>query len=96
MYYEATCLEVPKEGFVGGIVVDEMSLQEDLQIAKIRSGIELIGFVNKGHEGNTCATLRPVTSEKKNWETMSFNMLFFLGLTRFRFLFAHFISDQIQ
>lgn len=65
MYYEATCLEVPKEGFVGGIVVDEMSLQEDLQIAKIRSGIELIGFVNKGHEGNTCATLRPVTSEKK-------------------------------
>lgn len=50
MYYEATCLEVPKEGFVGGIVVDEMSLQEDLQIAKIRSGIELIGFVNKGHD----------------------------------------------
>lgn len=51
MYNEATRLEVPKKGFVGGIVLDEMSIQEDLQIEKTRSGIELIGFVNKGDEG---------------------------------------------
>lgn len=30
MCNEATRLEVPKEGFVGGIVLDEMSLQDDL------------------------------------------------------------------
>lgn len=65
MYNEATRLKVPNEGFVGGIVLDEMSIQEDLQIEKTRSGIELIGFVNKGDEGNTCATLRAGTSEKK-------------------------------
>lgn len=65
MYNEATRLEVPKEGFVGGIVLDEMSIQEDLQIEKTRSGIELICFVNKGDEGNTCAILRAGMSEKK-------------------------------
>lgn len=58
-------LEVPEEGFVGVIVLDEMSIQEDLQIEKDRSRIELIGFVNKGDEGNTCATLKAGTSEKK-------------------------------
>lgn len=46
-------------------MLDEMSIQEDLQIEKTRSGIELIGFVNKGDEGNTCATLRAGMSEKK-------------------------------
>lgn len=47
-------------------------------------------------EGNTCATLRPVTSEKKLGNHVLQYVGFFLGLTRFRFLFAHFISDQIQ
>lgn len=42
-----------------------MSIQEDLQIEKTRSGIELIGLVNKGDEGNTCSTLRAGISEKK-------------------------------
>lgn len=46
-------------------MLDEMSIQEDLQIEKTRSGIELIGFVNKGDEGNTCTTLRAGMSEKK-------------------------------
>lgn len=65
MYNEATRLEVPKEGFVGEIAFDEMSIKEDLQIEKTRSGIELIGFVNKEDEGNTCASLRAGTSENK-------------------------------
>lgn len=94
MYNEATRLEVPKEGFVGGIVLDEMSIQEDLQIEKTRSGIELIGFVNKGDVGNTCATLRAGMSEKKLGNHIL--QFVFLGLTGFRFPFAPFISDQIQ
>lgn len=94
MYNEATRLEVPKEGFVGGIVLDKMSIQEDLQIEKTRSGIELIGFVNKGDEGNTCTTLRAGMSEKKLGKHVL--QFVFLGLTGFRFPFAPFISDQIQ
>lgn len=75
-------------------MLDEMSIQEDLQIEKTRSGIELIGFVNKGDEGNTCTTLRAGMSEKKLGKHVL--QFVFLGLTGFRFPFAHFKRDQIQ
>jgi hypothetical protein len=34
MHTEAKRLKIPTEGWTGGIVIDEMSIQEDLQICK--------------------------------------------------------------
>lgn len=99
MYNETTRVKIPKEGFVGGIILDESLIPEDLQIEKKRDGVEFIGFIDKGEEANTCVTLRAGIKEKnekkRNWENIFFN-LFILSLTGFRFPFAHFISDIIQ
>ena len=65
MYNEVTRLKIPKKGFVVGIILDEMSIQEDLQIEKNRDGVELIRFIDKGEEANTCATLRAGKKERK-------------------------------
>jgi hypothetical protein len=42
-------------------VIDEMSIQEDLQICKSGDGIEIVGLVDLGEEGNICKTLRGET-----------------------------------
>lgn len=42
-----------------------MLIEEDLQIEKNKDGVELIGFIDKGEEANTCATLRTGKKEKK-------------------------------
>jgi hypothetical protein len=49
MHTEAKRLKIPTEGWTGGIVIDEMSIQEDLQICKSGDGIEVVDL---GEEGN--------------------------------------------
>ena len=53
MHTEAKRLKIPTEGWTGGIVIDEMSIQEDLQICKSGDGIEVVDL---GEEGNICKT----------------------------------------
>ena len=71
-----------------------MSIQEDLEIEKTGNVVELVGFVNKGVEGNMCTTLR----EGKKVQKLGNHalQLVFIGMTGFRFPFAHFITDQVQ
>ena len=65
MYTEAKRLKIPTEGWTGGIVIDEMSIQEDLQICKSGDGIEVVGLVDLGEEGNICKTLSVGKKEKQ-------------------------------
>ena len=52
MHTEAKRLKIPTESWTGGIVNDEMSIQEDLQICKSGDGIEAVSLVDLGEEGN--------------------------------------------
>ena len=71
-----------------------MSIQEDLEIEKTGNVVELVGFVNKGVEGNMCTTLREGQKVQKLGNHAL--QLVFIGMTGFRFPFAHFITDQVQ
>ena len=44
MANEAKLKNLPPEGFEGGLIIDEMSIQPDLQFKKTNGEIELIGF----------------------------------------------------
>lgn len=41
---EAQAKNIPPEGYKGGLIIDEMSLQQDLQFNKTNDNIRLIGF----------------------------------------------------
>ncbi|XP_045156281.2 uncharacterized protein LOC123522863 isoform X2 [Mercenaria mercenaria] len=94
MHCEARRLEIPEESWDGGILVDEMAIQEDIQINKHGDIIELTGFENVGQEAMTCGILR----KGKKEITLGNHVLqfIFLGNSGFRFPFAHFISTNIQ
>lgn len=94
MHQEAKRLEIPKEGWIGGVIIDEMAIQEDLQIMKNGDAVELEGFVDLGPEGNTCKTLRTGKNEKQLGNHVL--QFVFVGLSGFRFPFAHFLSNQVQ
>ena len=79
---------------MGGIVIDEMAIQADLQIAKNGDVVELCGFADVGGEGNNCAILRTGKNEKK---IGTYAMQYvFLELTSFHFPFAHFITKECK
>jgi hypothetical protein len=46
MANEAKLKNIPPEGFEGGIIVDEMSIQSDLQIEKRKGTIQLVGLID--------------------------------------------------
>ena len=94
MHAEAVRLKIPEEGMFGGIILDEMSIQEDIQIQKTKDGVELVGFVDKGEEANILTTLREGVKKQKVGNMCC--SLYFLGLTGFRFPFALFVTDQVQ
>ena len=85
---------IPENGRVGGIILDEMSIQQDIQINKSGEVVEIVGFEDIGSEGNACNTLRKVKQEKElGTHVLQF---VFLGITGFRFPFAHFVTTNIQ
>jgi hypothetical protein len=94
MLAEARRLNLPEHAYTGGIIIDEMSIQKDLQISKNGDVIELVGFEDIGEEGNMCSIIR----NGKNEKVLGSHALqfMFLSVTGFRFPFAHFISTNIQ
>ena len=52
MRAEATRLSLPENGWFGGILIDEMSVQQDLQIVKQGGDMCLVGNVDLGDLGN--------------------------------------------
>jgi hypothetical protein len=94
MHLEAKRRALPIEGWSGGIILDEMSIQTDLQINKNGDVVELSGLMEMGSEGNTCHILR--TGKADNILGTHALQLVFSGITGFRFPFAYFITDGIQ
>lgn len=94
MHEEASRKSLPEEGWFGGIVMDEMSIQSDLQICKSGDLVELAGLLDVGEEGCSCHTIRTGKGEKI-LGTHALQLVF-LGVTGFRFPFAHFITDGVQ
>ena len=66
MFEEAKRHNIPEEGWIGGIILDEMSIQSDIQISKSGDMVELSGLVEIGIEGNICQIIRTGKNEKYN------------------------------
>ena len=94
MLKEATRLNVPPSGLVGGVIIDEMSIQEDLQIVKKGTDVQLVGFADTGEEGEILHILKSGKQDKVLGNHVL--QFVFLGLTGFRFPLAHFLSIQVQ
>ena len=88
MANEAKVQNIPPEGYVGGLLLDEMSIQPDLQFSVRNGDIELIGFKEVVPESLVMDELKT----KKREKTLATHALqfVFLGLTGFRFPIAHF------
>ncbi|XP_053381363.1 uncharacterized protein LOC128549115 [Mercenaria mercenaria] len=93
MHTEALRLEIPVYGWKGGIIIDEMAIQKDVQIQKNGDLVELVGLVDVGPEGNMLNTLR-MGKKEKHLGTHVLQFIF-IGLTGFRFPFGHFVTDNI-
>lgn len=91
---EAKRRNIPDDGMVGGIIFDEMAVQTDIQISKSGDIVEIVGFTDIGEEGDLCHSLRKGNCNKSLGNHIL--QLLFLGVTGFRFPFAHFITDNIQ
>lgn len=92
MYVEADRLQIPQEGRIGGIILDEMSIQQSIDIVRSGDNLELVGFTDMGDEANSIKTIK----EGKHQQTPSSHIfqLLFQGIGGFRFPFAHFLSQQ--
>lgn len=92
MQQEATRLLIPKEGYYGGILLDEMSLQEDIQIVRDGKDSYLSGVV----ENEPDVMLMHVINEGKYESKLANHVLqyMFHGLTGFRWPFANYPTTQ--
>ena len=94
MFMEAQRRNIPDDGMIGGIIFDEMAVQSDVQISKNGDVVELVGFTDLGEEGDLCHSLRKGNCNKTLGNHVL--QLLFLGITGFRFPFAHFVTDNVQ
>ena len=90
MANEARLNNISPEGYKGGLIIDEMSIQPDLQFKKKNGNIELIGFTEMTPETLVFEKMK----SHKNERILATHVLqfVFLGFTGFRFPFAHFPS----
>ena len=92
MRLEAERRNLPPAGYHGGIIMDEMSIDEDLQMVNCGKGVKLVGFVDQGEESENLQLLRTKSDQKDMANHVL--LLQFLGYTGFRFPFAHFATHQ--
>ena len=91
MKVEAEKINLPEEGYEGGLLIDEMTIQDDLQMKKKGDGFELIGFVESCTESMYMNTLMGKHEPKLASHALQ---ILFLGQTGFRFPVAHFATDS--
>ena len=90
MRNEAQLKNIPPEGYEGGLIIDEMSVQPDLQFKKRDNDIQLIGFSECTPES---IVFDQITTHRRQRTLATHALqLLFLGFTGFRFPFAHFPS----
>lgn len=91
MMNEARLINLPKEGYEGGLLIDEMSIQPDLQLKRIGQEYQLIGFTECSEESRYIDILTGKHDIKLATHVLQF---LFIGQTGFRFPVAHFPTAQ--
>ncbi|XP_013422136.2 uncharacterized protein LOC106182054 isoform X2 [Lingula anatina] len=88
LHLEAQRLNVPSHGRRGGIIFDEMSIQEDLQMNRENDVHTSVGFVSISNESDY---MQKLIHEKKEIKLADHALqMIFLGDTGFKFPIAHF------
>ena len=92
MYNTAIGAKLPACGYLGGLVLDEMNIQKDLQVSNKGGQWKLVGFTDLGEGSNAMNTM----SKSKSPLQLADHVLQFLfhGLTGFRMPFACFPTNQ--
>jgi hypothetical protein len=85
---------VPAEGYHGGIIFDEMALQEDIQIDNRGGSVNLSGLVEYGRDGDNMDII--IHGKKSAKLATHVLQMEFLGHTGFVFPFASYPCDQAQ
>ncbi len=92
--YTADRKNLPSSGRRGGLVFDEMAIQEDLQMDNSGGNMKLVGAVDLGTESRLLDKLRKSESTQKlSSHVLQFE---FLGHNGFSFPIAHFPTRSIQ
>ena len=92
MLKEAKRINLREVGYSGGLVLDEMNIQKDLQIVTRRGEWRLVGLKDMGEGSNAMMAM----SKNKNELSLADHVMQFLfhGLTGFRMPFACFPTGQ--
>jgi hypothetical protein len=90
MVQEAARSLIPKHGYCGGLMFDEVSIQPDLQLYSKRVDCKLSGFIDMGEECNF------LYQERHDDLKLATHVIqfFFLGDTGFRFPVAHYPTQE--
>ena len=92
MYKEGQRRELTNVGYTGGLIMDEMNIQKDLQISNRGGDWTMIGFPDLG-EGS--AAMANMSKNKSNVQLADHVLQFlFHGLTGFRMPFACYPTNQ--
>ncbi|XP_060559921.1 uncharacterized protein LOC132719970 [Ruditapes philippinarum] len=91
MLSEAKKRSLNRDGYEGGLLVDEMTIQEDIQLKKRGNEFEIIGFVECCDESVYMNKLMGKSDLKMATHVLQ---LLFLGITGFRFPVGHFATLQ--
>ena len=92
MRTDAECKNLPPEGYEGGLILDEMSIQPDLQFYCKDGRHHLIGFTDLGEESYLMNSIQNGKNEVKlATHVLQFT---FLGFTGFRFPLFHYPTMQ--
>ena len=92
MQQEALRQNVPPHGMYGGLIMDEMSIQEDLVIASDKTGQHLVGLSDSGKE---CFLMNSANSGCLDRQLANHVLqYFFHGLSGFRWPFANYPNNQ--
>ena len=94
MYQSAQKVKLTDAGRHGGLIHDEIKIQEDLVLKKDGSDVKLSGWVDTGEEAFNLSLL------KSNGQTRKLAthvlQISFLGYTGFRFPLVHYPTDGIK
>ena len=91
LYDESNRLETEK---TGGLILDEMAIQEDLQISRQEGEIRIDGLVNLG---KTCDDMQIMNSQTQELRMAKYILQFiFLGYDGFRFPIAYFPTAGVN
>ena len=92
MRLSANSQNLTRDGYHGGLILDEMAIEEDLQMVRSGKYTKLIGFADCGKES---ANMQSIRLGQEKQKLANHVLLFqFLGYTGFRFPIAHFPTTQ--